>query len=94
MAGAHGLTDTVPRTQGVPQGGVLSPALFNMCLNSIVAATHAHTSGGPALDGKHASLTRLSALAYADDVVILAANVAELRAQLPILPPRRSDLAS
>jgi len=89
---SHGLTAEIHATRGVPQGGVLSPALFNMCLHGVLAAAHASTTGGPSLEGRASSSVRLPALAYADDVVLFGSDVKELRATVANFAAAAADI--
>jgi len=64
---------------GVGQGCVLSPLLFSLVINSLIADVKRHCAGIQL--GGHAG-PRLTALLYADDLVILSESKAELQAAL------------
>ena len=69
--------------EGVRQGSVLSPLLFNVLFNGVAAAVRRACPGvrlGPDLDAP-----RVSLLLYADDIVILAECQEELQAALDAL---------
>ena len=75
-----------PQKMGVPQGGVLSPILFNIVLEVLLRYVNARnaelgvefsaTAAGSAVpDAAVPSAIRLLALAYADDVVLICPDV-------------------
>ncbi len=78
---AHGLTEAITATQGVPQGGVLSPLLFNLCLDSVLTRVPREL-GADLFRGR----ARLSALAYADDLVLVGKDIKSLRTMISKLP--------
>ena len=65
--------------QGLKQGCVLSPILFNMFINSLVTEIHA-LGIGVDIDGE-----KVAILLYADDVVLLAENEHDLQMLLDVL---------
>jgi len=87
---AHGTCPPIHATQGVPQGGgaprggcpnggVRSPVLFNCCLNAALVNATSSSRMRVSLDDVPGSSACLSALAYADDVVLFAYTVDDMR---------------
>jgi hypothetical protein len=74
-----------PQETGVPQGGVLSPIIFNLFIEVLLRHVNAHAAElGVELAAEDAArartpnlppAVRLLALAYADDVVLICPNV-------------------
>jgi len=74
-----------PQETGVPQGGVLSPVIFNLFIETLIRYVNVHAEElGVELaadDARKAGATgipealRLLALAYADDVVLVCPNI-------------------
>ena len=67
-----------PRTNGVRQGGVLSPQLFNVYIDGLSDILNKSTIGG-SLGGK-----RINHLLYADDLCIVSLSSAGLQHLLSI----------
>ena len=65
---------------GLKQGCLLSPVLFNLYINDLADKVRALGSGVSVLEGETVSI-----LLYADDIVLLAENEADLQRQLDIL---------
>ena len=77
-------TEQIRIKRGVKQGCALSMTLFCLCIDFLLAKTHA-MPGSPSLNGH-----LISALAYADDIVLLATSNSELQAKVS----RVEELAS
>ena len=73
------LTEWFQVTQGVKQGCVLSPTLFSIYVNDLVKELNA-VNCGIEIDGK-----LISALLYADDIVLLAPDENKLQSLLNVL---------
>lgn len=67
IRGHEGWSRPIPIKKGVRQGDPLSPTLFNIVIDGLIR----ELNNNPQLGGTLASLTKLSALAFADDLVIL-----------------------
>ena len=73
------LTDWFPVTNGLKQGCLLSPILFNLYINDLVVKIKESCIGIP-IGGENVCL-----LMYADDLVLLARNERDLQCMLDIL---------
>uniref|UniRef100_A0A2S2N6G4 Retrovirus-related Pol polyprotein LINE-1 n=2 Tax=Schizaphis graminum TaxID=13262 RepID=A0A2S2N6G4_SCHGA len=67
-------------TTGLRQGDALSPALFNIALESVMRTVISQAKGIEIKDNRH-----LTAVAYADDIVLLAETVDDLKYTTDIL---------
>jgi len=67
----NGKAGAIKPTEGVPQGGPISPTLFNMVLNGVEEAI---MEG----DGANAKLVRAFPIRYADDLLIAARTQSDL----------------
>ena len=84
-----------PQETGVPQGGVLSPIIFNLFIETLIRYVNAHAADlGVELsadDAKKAGSAglpealRLLALAYADDVVLICPDMESAQAALRLV---------
>lgn len=63
-------------TTGLRQGDALSPALFNIALESVMRTVISQAKGIEIKDNQH-----LTAVAYADDIVLLTETVDDLKTQ-------------
>ncbi|CAG5100682.1 Similar to jockey\pol: RNA-directed DNA polymerase from mobile element jockey (Drosophila funebris) [Cotesia congregata] len=77
----HHLSNKFDITEGVLQGEILSPTLFILYLHDIVDFFRARRVVGTRIDCSHDLLMLL----YADDLIILASSVGDLRKKLVIL---------
>jgi hypothetical protein len=79
LGGELGYTDFFPIETGVRQGCIISPLIYSIYINDI-ARTLKQQQRGAAIDavGEH----RLCILLYADDIVLLADGVEDLRAMM------------
>ena len=64
---------SVPVKSGIRQGGILSPFLFNIYIDSIIAALQ-HSDLGCHIDDVY-----IGCLAYADDIILISASVVKLQ---------------
>ena len=72
-------------TNGVRQGGVLSPVLFTVCLDELLQRLST-------LDiGRHVGLHYVGSLCYADDIALLAPSSSALRILLRECEPFATD---
>ena len=71
---ACGTGQPVPCQRGVRQGCPLSPILFDVFINDILVEARPHAAHVPQLG------TRLPGLGFADDLVLVAASLAKLKA--------------
>ncbi len=78
ISAADGLTEPITMQGGLPQGHVLSPFLFNLYLDDLLKQLDGIGQAGGG-DGS------VRVLAYADDVVILCEDAADLQARLDTL---------
>lgn len=78
ISAADGLTEPITMQGGLPQGHVLSPFLFNLYLDDLLKQLDGIGQAGGG-DGS------ARVLAYADDVVILCEDAADLQARLDTL---------
>ena len=80
------LSDTITSENGLMQGCVLSPLLFNIYLNS--AVQQINTNGLPGIplgiDALQANF-QLNILLYADDIVLTASSPADLQTLMDAL---------
>jgi len=67
------LSEEFPVTTGLKQGDALSPALFNIALESVMRTVISQAKGIEIKNNQH-----LTAVAYADDIVLLAETVNDL----------------
>lgn len=72
-----------PVNEGVRQGGVLSPTLFNLVMDEVIRETRKRTSS-LSVGYRNLEPIRISECAFADDLVIFARNENELRSNLRI----------
>ena len=77
---SEGFTDAFPLDIGLLQGECLSPSLFSMCIDDIVAHMHTVDKMGVCVNG-----TKITVLKYADDLVLLASSADALQAGLEAL---------
>ena len=77
---SEGFTDAFPLDIGLLQGECLSPSLFSMCIDDIVAHMHTVDKMGVCVNG-----TKIPVLKYADDLVLLASSADALQAGLEAL---------
>ena len=70
---AHGLTDWFDIEQGVRQGCILSPHIFNTYSEQIMRNALEDLTGGVRIGGRV-----ITNLRYADDVVLIAGGMEEL----------------
>ena len=73
------LTEKIPKTTGVKQGGPLSPRLFSLYINEATELLTAQTYGC------NIKGTQTNILLYADDTVLLYEKVEELQQAIDIL---------
>lgn len=78
VAGVH--SDEFVADSGVPQGAVLSPALYNTFIDGIARALEAD----PRALGATAHGIRIPALLYADDIALIAHSAAQLQQMLDV----------
>ena len=69
-----------PVTTGLRQGDALSPALFNIALESVMRTVISQAKGIEIKDNQH-----LTTVVYADDIVLLAETVNDLKNTTDIL---------
>jgi len=74
------LSGEFPVTTGLRQGDALSPALFNIALESVMRIVMPQAKGIEIKDNQH-----LTAVAYADDIILLAETDDELKKTADIL---------
>jgi exonuclease III len=74
------LTDFFPLNQGTPQGDPLSPLLFILCINPLLEAIYNKHKGYKIANGP-----RINALAYCDDLLLIADNRKEMEEMLQTL---------
>jgi len=74
------LSEEFPVTTELRQGDAISPALFNIALESIMRIVISQAKGIEIKDNQH-----LTAVAYADDIVLLAETVNDLKNTTDIL---------
>ena len=74
--------EEIPIYDGVKQGCVLSPLLFNMCIESVMNKTIEEQNG---IVLNHITPTRLSDLKYANDICLTANSVSELQSMITSL---------
>jgi len=74
------LSEEFQVTTGLRQGDALSPALFNIALESVMRTVISQAKGIEIKDNRH-----LTAVAYADDIVLLAETVDDLKYTTDIL---------
>ena len=70
-----------PTSEGVPQGGPISPLLANICLHGM--EEHLHQSFPPTypyIDGKQVRIPAPALIRYADDLVVLHPDLAVVQA--------------
>ncbi|KAL4083606.1 hypothetical protein QTP88_028922 [Uroleucon formosanum] len=82
------LSEEFQVTTGLRQGDALSPALFNIALESVMRAVISQAKGIEIKDNQH-----LTAVAYADDIVLLAETVDDLKNTTDILLKEGEKLA-
>ena len=70
-------SDTVPITQGVLQGEIVSPLLFALFLHDLLSYLLSRGCRGVSIDASY----EIILLAYADDIVMLADTVCEVTRQ-------------
>jgi hypothetical protein len=92
-----------PQQTGVPQGGVLSPILFNIVLEILLRFVNARAAElgvemsagvdvqGDAPPSHMPSALRLLALAYADDIVLICPDIASAQAALDMVQEWATD---
>ena len=90
-----------PQETGVPQGGVLSPILFNIVMEVLLRYVNAHAADlGVKLSAEDAARSgashlpaalQLLALAYADDVVLICPDTAAAQAALDLVQEWSAD---
>ena len=73
-----GLTDTIPIHAGVKQGCPLSPILFNLALELVLRKIKAAATTNRRGPAKHHNIP-ISVLAYADDLVLITRDKANLQ---------------
>ena len=71
---------------GVHQGGILSPVLFNLYVDSLITTLRAKRLGC------HIKSCFMGALMYADDLMLMSASVIELQCMLDICGDIGTDL--
>jgi len=63
---------------GIRQGGILSPLLFNIYIDSMISALRLSDLGC------HIGDTYIGCIAYADDIILLSASLGNLQKMLDI----------
>ena len=77
----NAVTDFFDFSKGVRQGCPLSPILFNIFVNDIFEIINNMTNSNITLDNE----TKLNALMYADDLILLATSKEELQEKIDVL---------
>jgi len=73
---------------GVRQGGVLSPVLFSVFMNSLVIKLRAYRKAGL---GAHEGLVYVGCLLYADDIMLISHSVEVMQRMLELIYVQRSQ---
>lgn len=82
VVSSEGLTDPFLVTKGIRQGDPLSPALFDLYLDSVVRELNCNDlSPNMGIAAREEGL-KIAALAYADDLILMASSLEDLQALL------------
>ena len=78
----RGTTDWLQIGKGVCQGCILSPCLFNLCVEYIMRNTGLEEAQEQELDGIKIAARNINNLRYADDTSLMAESEEELKKPL------------
>ena len=84
------LSEAIPIGRGLKQGCVLSPLLFNICLDKILEKTITTSNGIP---WEYFRTKRLADLEYADDICLLSYSMNDMRRRINSLEQEEESIA-